>query len=150
MNFRLATLTDNTPYVRNEVMDMAQEYCRRSKDPCYTAEDIYEIFQGFSANNISAPQILLGWDGPKPVSFIVTEAIEYGKKVGINMNAGYLRAAYKDTGFSFVCLEALEDLAKTSGYAFIMCQTQRNPKAYTRWISKGGYRPVATVFYKEI
>jgi hypothetical protein len=149
MYCRPATLADNTPLNRLRMKAMTEDYCKAS-NAGIAPEEIYEDFQGYSAKNISQPDVWLVLDDSVAVGFMLTYPVDVDGKLGIQIAHGYLDPRYASTKVSKASLEQVEQLSRANGYKFVSCVTSHDPNVYARWIGRAGYRRDYTAFVKEI
>jgi GNAT superfamily N-acetyltransferase len=145
----LATLEDNTPLNRLRMKAMAEAYCV-SSNAGIKPRQIYEAFQGYTARNISQPDVWLVRDDSYLIGFMLTSPVEVDGREGIQIEHGYLDPKYASTRISRASLEQVEELSRSNGYQFVSCVTSHDPNVYARWIGRAGYRRDYTAFVKEI
>ncbi len=92
-----------------------------------------------NAVGIFNKHILIGY-------FIISNA---GKNV-LQIEQGYLRPEYRHKRFHLLSMSLLQQNAKQAGYKQIILKACRSLKAYAKFMTNAGYKPLEVVFSKEI
>lgn len=153
MEFRLAQKSDLKPEICQAILDDAVEYCKENPRDSVTPWDILNIFINYCEGKITAPHFWMIWLGFKDkvlVGYVITESRIKGNLNYLNIAMGFISKKFRGNGIASHCLGIIENQAKKAGYSVISCETFIDPKIYSRWMRKYGYKANLTEFRKEI
>ena len=151
MEFRLASKSDLTPNLCQQILTDAQDFLKDNPIETLTAGEILAIFVNFCEGRIIDPQFWLSFKDGEFTGYMITNAATHNKQLAVYVRGAYIHPLQRGNGIAPFCLDTLERQAKASGAKHIILQTDRkNPKAYARFMGKFGYQYMCTRFIKEI